>query len=189
MPQNAAHWHLVLNHLPVVGVFAGVLLMVALYVFDLEDLKTVSLWWFVAVALVGVPVYLTGEPAEELVEGMPSVSHDALEEHESVALWSFTLLCITGAWAVFGLIYRKLDESASAWILPVLFVAALVTSGMMGYTANVGGKIHHPETRPGFTPPEEEEKHENHEAEGQKESSLRPGGEEYGSQQFVSFRE
>jgi hypothetical protein len=32
--------------------------------------------------LLAIAVYLTGEPAEEVVEGMAGVSHDALEAHD-----------------------------------------------------------------------------------------------------------
>ena len=33
-------------------------------------------------------VYLTGEPAEELVESLPTFDHDMVERHEAVALWA-----------------------------------------------------------------------------------------------------
>ena len=39
IPANAAHWHLVLNHLPVVGSMAALLLLAWALVRNTDDLK------------------------------------------------------------------------------------------------------------------------------------------------------
>ncbi|HYR59058.1 MAG TPA: hypothetical protein VEO95_10525, partial [Chthoniobacteraceae bacterium] len=60
--MNAAHWHLALNHLPVVGMFFGALLLIfALWRKD-DRLIRVCLAALAVVAVTGVPAYLTGEP-------------------------------------------------------------------------------------------------------------------------------
>jgi asparagine N-glycosylation enzyme membrane subunit Stt3 len=60
--MNWAHIHLSLNHLPVVGTFFGVLLLLLALLRKSEELKRVSLGVFVLTALLALPVYFTGEP-------------------------------------------------------------------------------------------------------------------------------
>ena len=58
--MNAAHWHLVLNHIPVVATpFAALLLGFALWRKRPSELFGVSLGAFVLIALLSVPAYLT----------------------------------------------------------------------------------------------------------------------------------
>jgi Domain of unknown function (DUF5666) len=72
--MNAAHLHLILNHVPVLGVvFAGLLLGTALW-YRSAQFQRVALVAMVGSALVAVPVYLTGERAEEAVEHVAGVS-------------------------------------------------------------------------------------------------------------------
>ena len=59
--MNAAHAHLMLNHVPVLGVVFGVLLLVTAMVRKSDELFKTSLVAFAICAAVGVPVYLTGE--------------------------------------------------------------------------------------------------------------------------------
>lgn len=157
MPINNAHWHLVLNHLPILGSFLGLFLVLFLYVRDSRHWETITLWWFVFMALLAIPVYFTGEPAEELVEGMTGVSHDAIEVHEEWAFWAFTVQVITGVFALGFLVYRRIQASTVHWVRHTFLGLVLGTVALMGYTATLGGHIHHPETRSGFTPPEEHE--------------------------------
>ena len=63
--MNAIHVHLMLTHVPVLGTVFGLgLLLVALWRRS-DEVKKVALGVFVLAALFAVPVYLTGEPAED----------------------------------------------------------------------------------------------------------------------------
>ena len=66
--MDAAHLHLMLNHIPVLGTAFGMALIAWALFRKSEELKRVSLGVFVIIALLAVPAYLTGEPAEEIVE-------------------------------------------------------------------------------------------------------------------------
>ena len=63
-----------LNHVPVIGTAFGLAMVGWALLRRSEELKKISLGVFVIVALLGIPAYLTGEPAEELVENLPGVS-------------------------------------------------------------------------------------------------------------------
>jgi hypothetical protein len=112
-----------------------------------EELKRITLGGLVFISLLTIPAYLTGEPAESLVEHLPGVSEALIEQHEEAALFAFIALGITGAFALLTMIWFRRRS-----ILPVGAVAAalLLTSvsvGLMARTANLGGEIRHTEIR------------------------------------------
>ncbi|HET7290515.1 MAG TPA: hypothetical protein VFJ67_08775, partial [Thermodesulfobacteriota bacterium] len=80
--MNAAHWHLILNHIPLIGIGFVILLMIIAFARKSQELKNVAMIFAVIVALWAIPAYLTGEPAEEVVEDMPGISENIIEEHE-----------------------------------------------------------------------------------------------------------
>ena len=88
MVMNWAQVHLWLNHLPVLGTLFGLVLLIAALLWKNEDWKRLSLIVFVIIGLIAIGTYLTGEPAEEVVEDVPGVSEAAIEPHEESALWS-----------------------------------------------------------------------------------------------------
>jgi hypothetical protein len=81
--MNWAYVHLALNHLPVIGAIFGVLLLLLALLRKSEELKRVSLGVFVITALLALPIYFTGEPAEEVVEHLPGVAEPLIERHEN----------------------------------------------------------------------------------------------------------
>jgi hypothetical protein len=75
----------VLNHIPILGTVLGFLLLSVAVARKSGELKRVSLAVFVITAVVALPVYFTGEPAEEIVEHLPGVSESLIERHEEAA--------------------------------------------------------------------------------------------------------
>jgi hypothetical protein len=104
MTMNPAHLNLILNHIPVLGTAFGMALIAWALFRKSEELKRVSLGVFVVIALLAVPAYLTGEPAEEVVEHLPGVDKPAIEEHEEAATFAFAGVLVPGAGALGGLI-------------------------------------------------------------------------------------
>ena len=152
--MTAAHFHLALNHFPIIGgIVASVLIVVALVRKERALLRAAMLA-FLLVGVLAVPVYLTGEPAEEVVEDLAGVSHDAIEEHEEAAVWAFVSLGVAGALAFAGLVGFR-GRSLPRWYGPVLGVTGVGATLITLWTANLGGKVHHQELRSGFSPPAE----------------------------------
>jgi hypothetical protein len=155
--MNWAHVHLMLSHLPVVGTIFGVLLLLLALLRKSEELKRVSLGIFVLTALLAPPVYFTGEPAEKVVEHLPGVAEPLIERHENAALFALLMAGGAGAVALAGLILFRRAEKLPGWIVAVTLVLSLATSGLMGWTANLGGQIRHTEIRTDFKAPAETE--------------------------------
>ena len=143
--MNATHVHLMLNHFSVVGAFFGFFLLAAGILGKSEELKRTSLILFMAGALMALPVYLTGRPAEKSVQSLPGVNTAAIEKHKLAAQLALsTVLVLGGLSASTFWLFRK-NAAMPFWFAMLLLVAALVVSGLMAWTAAAGGQIRHPE--------------------------------------------
>ncbi|WP_456429017.1 hypothetical protein [Rhodocaloribacter sp.] len=141
--MSAAHVHLLLNHVPILGILFGTLLLAFALWRKKPELVRLSLGLFVFTGLVAIVVYLTGEGAEELVEHGPGVSESLIEAHEDAALFAFIAALVLGAASLAALFVRDLQQR----LAPVVLALAVVTSGLMVWTGAQGGQINHPEIR------------------------------------------
>jgi uncharacterized membrane protein len=148
--MNGAHLHLVLNHFPVIGLLLGLIILAVAQLRHNHDLARTGMFALVAIALITIPVYLTGEPAEEIVEHVPGFSEEILERHEWAALIAIFLTEIVGILALVGLVAYRPPKELPGWFLPALLFVCLVAVGWVGWTSSVGGQISHEEARPGF---------------------------------------
>lgn len=145
--MNWAHLHLLINHIPVLGTVFGTLLLIFGMAKKNEAIKRVSLGIFVIIAVATVPVYFTGEPAEEIVEHLPGVEEPIIEEHEEAVLISFIAVGILGIAAI-GVLwrYRHADTIPKRFVITGL-ILSIVVFALMAWTADLGGKIRHSEIR------------------------------------------
>jgi hypothetical protein len=145
--MDATHIHLILNHVPMLGiVIAGALFGIALAYRNIQ-FQRVALGFLVVFALTAVPVYLTGEPAEEAVERAPGVSERTIDRHEKAASTALAAMEGLGGLALLGmLMFRKAAALPRVFAAGVL-VLVLAVSGLFGWTGYLGGQIRHPELR------------------------------------------
>lgn len=145
--MDAAHIHLLLNHVPVLGAVFGLLVLgYAVAGGERDDVLRVGLWTLVVVGVASVVVYLTGEPAEELVEGLAGVSETILERHEEAALWATIGGGLVGTVALAALLWFRRKRVPRRVGMGIL-VLTLGLTGLMGWTANLGGQVRHTEIR------------------------------------------
>jgi hypothetical protein len=114
--MNPAHFHLATNHIPVVGSGGVPLLMLWAAARKNDQLKRVSLAGFVLIALVAIPVYLSGKAAEDQVAHLAGVSESIIESHEASAAVTLVALEALGALSVTGLLLGRRSASALKWI-------------------------------------------------------------------------
>lgn len=143
-----AHIHLALTHVPVIGLLIVLLLLVVARLRRSAELMRVSYGLLVLLAVATVIVYLTGEPAEELVENLPGFSETLVEQHEEAALIATIGMGVLGLVALVGLIRFRAPWIAPAWYGSGVLLLALLMGGLMAWTANLGGQIRHSEIRP-----------------------------------------
>jgi uncharacterized membrane protein len=143
--MSSAHLHLILNHFPVIGTIL-IIMVVGYGVIRMnKEVIRTGLILTIIIAIISVFAYTTGEGAEDMVEGMDDVSEEYIEEHEDFALYALIGMEAMGVIAIFGLVAFRNAENFSKWFITLFILLLLVNAGMMGWTANLGGKIHHPE--------------------------------------------
>ncbi|MGE0355048.1 MAG: hypothetical protein AB7Q69_17685 [Gemmatimonadales bacterium] len=150
MNLTAAHIHLMLNHIPVLGAPFLLLLLGIGLVHRSADIQRVALMLTVLLSLATIPAYLTGEPAEHQVRDatwFTETDKEIAHEHEERAEVSFIVMLATGVIAL-GVLWlsrgKEMIPRHYAWIA---LLALLVTSGLMAWTALEGGEIRHEEVR------------------------------------------
>ena len=144
-----AHIHLALNHVPVIGLLIVLLLLAVATLRRSTELTRVSYGLLVLLAATAVVVYLTGEPAEELIENLPGFSEALVEEHEEVALIATIGMVVLGLVALVGLVRFRPPRIAPTWYGRGVLFLALLMGGVMMWTANLGGQVRHSEIRAG----------------------------------------
>jgi uncharacterized membrane protein len=145
--MNPAHVHLVFNHFPVVTTALGLLLLLWARMRDSGELKRAALGVFVLGALLAVPAYFSGEPAEERVENLPGVSKPLIEEHEEAAETAAVTIAVLGLLAAAALCLDVRRQRVPGALGVALVVVAIATAVLMARAAHLGGRIHHPEIR------------------------------------------
>ena len=100
--MNAAHVHLMLNHFSIIGSIFGLVLLVLAMVRNSRELITVSFACLASVAIISIPVYFTGKPAEHVIEHLGDVSEEVVEQHGEAAQFAFTGIECVGALALAG---------------------------------------------------------------------------------------
>lgn len=145
--MNPVHAHLLLNHVPLVGIAFGCLLLVFGHLHKSEEIVKAGLALFAVCALIALPVYFSGEGAEEIVERLPEVSESLIGNHEEAALPALIVTEILGTIAVGGLLLFRVPKILPKAYIVFSLVLALVSLRLLARAANLGGQIRHSEIR------------------------------------------
>lgn len=145
MLPNLVHFHLLLNHWPIIGTFIAVGLLLVAISAKSDHLTEASLTLFSLLALVAIPVYLTGNLAQALIQQEEGVSESLMTAHQGAALLAFTALQLTGAFAWMGLWQFRRAAQVRRWTLRTVLACSIVTVALITVTGSTGGAIRHPE--------------------------------------------
>jgi hypothetical protein len=159
--MNAAYFHIASVHLPVILTPLGALLLVVAHMRHSATVARVALGILVAAALFAIPVFLLGEPAEEIVEHLPGISEELIEAHEEAAEVGLWVSIASGLISLITWRLIAIGAFLERAFLTLTFLTATVASVALGYTAHQGGKIRHPEAFQ--APSAEKEMHTDHE--------------------------
>jgi len=142
--MSALHFHLALNHIPILGPIFGFSLLLYGILYKNNTLYKAGLLFFVITAIFTIPVFLTGSGAEEQVERFPGVLHSIIQDHEEIAeaaLWMMEILGILSLMAL-SPISQNLSRQIVQLVIAILAITTIVTMVSAGY---VGGMIQHTE--------------------------------------------
>ena len=146
--MNPIHVHLALNHLPIVGVPVGFILLQWGARSGSRELKRAGLAALVLSALAAFAVFFSGEGAEKAagrLAELPSALVELHEEWAEATLWAVSLLGAMAGWGLWR--GRRQGDPPPRLVQAAAFLAA-VCSLMLARTAWLGGQIRHPEIQP-----------------------------------------
>lgn len=145
--MNWAHVHLIINHIPVIGVPGVILLLAYALARKSKEVKMVSFGLLVLIALMTLAVYFTGDGAADVVKKIPGVTEAFIDRHEEMADLALVLTELLGVLSLAGLIILRRSGSIPKWLAVMVLLASLITAAVVGLTANLGGQIRHTEIR------------------------------------------
>lgn len=159
MNFNWAHIHLLSNHIPILGVLFGTILLIAGMIIGGENLKRTALWTFVVSSLLTILVYFSGTYGMEMVEALPNVSQEIVHTHMEFAEKTSIAIWILGAVSLAILLIRRTATLSFNWLLAPLLLG-IIGSGMAAWTGELGGQVRHTEIRGNYS--NEKQSHDEH---------------------------
>jgi uncharacterized membrane protein len=148
--MNDAHFHLVINHLPIIVPIVGAIVLIIGLLFNQEVVKRVAYLLFILGAIATFPTMNSGEGAEEIVEHLPGISHDLIHEHEEKAEFFAILSYLLGVIAIVALWVSWKRKKYATMVSALVLVFSIVVLFFGSQTGTSGGEISHPEIREGF---------------------------------------
>ncbi|WP_285057600.1 DUF2231 domain-containing protein [Pedobacter ginsengisoli] len=143
--MDLTHLHLIITHLPIFGIFLGILLLIyGLYINSSQTLFASYLVFSVA-CLGGLIAYVTGESAEETVEHIRGISKSLVESHEEsaeVSVIGFGILWVVSFLALF---FKNKLVAFNRKIAVVILVLSVICFALAARTGYLGGQIRHTE--------------------------------------------
>lgn len=143
--MNGAHIHLLLNHVPVIGSFFTLLLFIYGLSVKSDSIKKAALLMMILSTLIGIPAYLSGEEAEDVVRNVAGINIEAAEAHEEMAHTAFRIMILTGSVALFTFFYKPKSKLISIRLIIINAILILATFILMARTGFKGGEIRHSE--------------------------------------------
>ena len=145
--MDSTHVHLILNHFPIVGTLIGTLFLLFGVWKKNNSIQQISLATIFLMALFSIPVFLTGEPAEESVEKLPGVIKSLIEEHEEASQIAFWVMMVAGLFSLVGFAMQFMQNKMAKTFVMVTLLMSIITSGLMARAGYLGGQIRHSEIR------------------------------------------
>ena len=141
------HIHLLLNHAPIFLFAVGLVVLLLNAFFKSTAIHRLCLGMLIVGAVSLLPVYFSGEGAEEAVENISTVYENMIENHEHAAKTTLWLIEITGLLALLALVFNFKAPKMEKVFVPIVVVLAIASMASIVTTAGLGGKIRHTEIR------------------------------------------
>lgn len=145
--MNWAYIHLVINHFPIIGVIIGTILLAIGMTFKNQGVKISGLGTIFFASLMAIIAYMTGDPAEQFMKGLPDVARSLISRHENIATVGMYLMVTAGLLAASSIYSIWKKDKYIRLLIIITLVFSMISSGMMVYIGRTGGQIRHSEFR------------------------------------------
>ncbi|MFZ6663527.1 hypothetical protein [Peijinzhouia sedimentorum] len=145
--MNGAHFHLLVNHLPIVGLLIGILILVVGLLLRKTEVKLTALGVFIFSAITSILAFYTGESAEDVVENITGISGTLIHLHEEYAETFFIITLILGVLSLI-VFFAQLKKFKYTQHLMFIILLLAITDGVIAkFVGTSGGEIRHTEIR------------------------------------------
>jgi hypothetical protein len=138
---NAIHVHLMINHAPLFGELFALSLLAAAGALRNRTLLRTALLVVLITGLASIPVFFSGRRAADAIGKVEGIDQEAIDPHEEAAE-RFLFIAVVASLAAVAALVRP--GRATIGVAAALTLLAL---GQAGWTAMLGGLIHHNELR------------------------------------------
>lgn len=150
--MNGAHWHLIVNHIPLIFPIGGILILITGLIYQSEVAKRLAYFLFILGSLACLPAMNTGEAAEEVIESIKEIDEIYVERHEESAETFAILSYLLGAFSAAGLWISIKRTELSGKISIAIMIYAIIVAYFGKQTGTSGGEIRHSEIRESRVP-------------------------------------
>ena len=145
--------HVVLNHLPIYGTILGALALAISLILRSRAAQITALILTLIAGASAYPVLVTGQRAYKTIRGVSDdAGADWLDEHMDRAEKTIGAFYSLAALAIAALLVPIKWPKSAVPLAALTLVVAILCSGVAVYIAQPGGRVRHPEFRPGETP-------------------------------------
>ena len=146
--MNDAHWHLVVNHFPIIGTILALGTLLTGLLLKNNSVKNTAYVLFIVAATFAAFSMVTGEGAEEMVEDMPNIGKQIIHEHEEIAEKLAIVLYLLGGISILGIVLNLKNHAKAKFISIVALIVAVGAVFVAQLVGTSGGEIRHTEIRP-----------------------------------------
>ena len=136
--------HLVLNHVPLVGLVFGLVFFVLGLTRSSEVALAQGFRTFVAIVIVGLAVVGSGLVSAHALAGATWLDAEAISRHQLAGILTLVVLIGLGGLSAVMLASRN-RPTVPRWARMTVLLLALAGFGMSAWTAYLGGSLRHTE--------------------------------------------
>jgi hypothetical protein len=145
--MNFAHIHLVLTHFPPVLTLFGAIsavsgLLMRQHRRELARLTRLSM---ILASVLTPMTYFAGGRAADKIALVDGINQEAIAPHQSAASIALIASIAAGLVAAAAALVDRRSHHVPVVLEVILIVAAITSAVVIGWTAALGGAIHHPE--------------------------------------------
>ena len=145
--MNDAHFHLVVNHLPIIIPIVSLIVLVIGLLIKSEAVQRTSYLLFMITGITTVLAFSSGEGAEEMAENLPGVTEYLMHEHEEKAELFSLMSYVLSFVSLLALLANWKQNKFSKWLLIIVSTLAILVIIVGREVGTTGGEIRHTEIR------------------------------------------
>jgi hypothetical protein len=145
MNMNGAHWHILVNHMPIVGTLMACIVLGFGLLRKNGPVVDLSFGLLILMSIAAFITDQTGGSAAHYLDSIHELNKPVFYKHAEAADTANIAMYITGLASLLALIWERAKRLA--WLPTVVFVLSLITFGLMANVGRLGGLIMHKEIR------------------------------------------